>query len=71
MEKSMNTIYINLPTPVISILATPGIAETISSTGSDPPSPSSVMKFKMIATKPNAIGSSAISWILAPSGIES
>ena len=49
-----NQFYINLPTPVISILATPGIAETISSTGSDPPSPSSVMKFKMIATKPNA-----------------
>ena len=38
-----------------------GIAETISSTGSDPPSPSSVMNCKIIATKPKAIGSSLIS----------
>lgn len=55
-------IYINLLVSVISTLATSANFAIASSVDSVPPSPSSIMKIRFNATKPNAIGSSSILW---------
>ena len=62
-------IYINLLVSVISTLATSANFAIASSVDSVPPSPSSIMKIRFNATKPNAIGSSSILWNYASAGI--